>query len=139
MRNITTLLLALAMLVSCSKKNDPAAEPELNGTYNIDALVNLDGETLQFPTSDPGLVITSVIEVTLPTKNRIDLMRKGTAGGTSYLDYLGQYEIKKNTSADYDVLLDSKIIGVIGSNNLYLDFQGKSKNSNIVSITGKKK
>lgn len=130
------LLFALcAVLVSCEKSSEVDAAPDIAGVYTISTLQNRNGEVLTFPerSAQGQVLITSEVEITKVDDYQISILRKGIGYGAPYTDPLGVFEIRRD-GKEYVVYQNNLYVGSVGRQEAYFYFDGKSKNTMIVSL-----
>jgi hypothetical protein len=139
MKKFALLVALFSVLLGCQKPSNEEVAPTISGAYTINTLHNMEGEILKFPklSADGKVEITSEVEITKIDNSQISILRKGIAYGTPYTDPLGLFDIRKD-GGEYVVYKDGLFIGSLSSNEVNLNFAGKSQNTMISSIRAKR-
>lgn len=139
MKKLVLLFVLLNTFFACQKSADEVVMPDVSGVYQITTLHNMEGEVLTFPTlaSDGKVTITSELNITKIDEYQVNVVRRGVAFGTPYMDPLGLFDIRKG-EGEYIVYKDGLYIGTINGSKLYLNFAGRSRNTMIATIRASK-
>lgn len=135
MKKVIMLSALCAALMGCKKSSVEGAAPDIAGVYTISTLQNRNGEVLTFPARSPEgkVLLTSEVEITKVDDYQISILRKGTGYGTPYTEPLGLFEIRRD-GQKYVVYQNGQYAGSVGRQEAYFYFDGKSKNTMIVSL-----